>query len=159
MKIISETSLENFDAWSGGRDTLNTLIEKDLCDTLEYHLENDIFLEGCTDTELNDYLWFERDFIAELLGFSDWDELENGSEEDEEDEDEEEVKIDMELLEAHVEAVAKFMDYCNSADCSNCPFRCCDTNNDCENACNKMLEGKSWFDAMTEYMNKFKEEI
>lgn len=159
MKIISETSLDRFDAWSGGRDTLNTLIEKDLCDQLETMLENDIFFDGCTDTELNDLLWFERDTIAELLGFSDWDELENGSEEDEEDEDEEEIEIDMELLEAHVEAVAKFMDYCNSADCSNCPFRCCDTNNDCENAYNKMLEGKSWFDAMTEYMNKFKEEI
>ena len=60
----------------------------------------------------------------------------------------------MELLEAHVEAVAKFMDYCDSADCSDCPFRCCNTKSDCENAYNKMLEGKSWFDAMTEYMNE-----
>ena len=60
----------------------------------------------------------------------------------------------MELLEAHVKAAAKFMDYCDSADCSNCPFRCCNTSNDCENAYNKMLEGKSWFDAMTEYMNE-----
>lgn len=152
MKIISETSLDRFEAWSGGRDTLNTLIEKDLCDTLEAHIENDIFINGSTDTELNDFLWFERDFIAELLGFRDWEDLENDG--DEEDEDEEEIEIDMELLEAHVEAVAKFMDYCNSADCSNCPFRCCNTNNDCENAYNKMLEGKSWFDAMTEYMKE-----
>lgn len=43
MRIITETSLENFEAWSGGADTLNTLIEKDLCETLEYHIENDIF--------------------------------------------------------------------------------------------------------------------
>ena len=35
MKIISETSLDRFDAWSGGRDTLDVLIEKDLCDQLE----------------------------------------------------------------------------------------------------------------------------
>ena len=89
MKIISETSLDRFEAWSGGRDTLDVLIEKDLCDQLEAMLENDIFPDGCTDTELNDLLWFERDTIAEWLGFSDWDELENGSEEDEEDEDEE----------------------------------------------------------------------
>ena len=72
----------------------------------------------------------------------------------EEDEDGEEVKIDMELLEAHVKVATKFMDYCDSADCSNCPFRCCNTKSDCENAYNKMLEGKSWFDAMTEYMNE-----
>lgn len=153
MKIISETSLDRFEAWSGGRDTLNTLIEKDLCEQLETMLECDIFSDGCTDTELNDLLWFERDTIADWLGFSDWNELENGSEEDEEDEDEEE-EIDMELLEAHAKAVAKFMDYCNSADCSTCPFRCCNTNNDCENVYNKMLEGKSWFDAMTEYMKE-----
>lgn len=154
MKIISETSLDRFEAWSGGKDTLDVLIEKDLCDQLEAMLENDIFPDGCTDTELNDLLWFERDTIAEWLGFSDWEDLENGSEEDEEDEDGEEVKIDMELLEAHVEAVANFMDYCDSADCSDCPFRCCNTKSDCENAYNKMLEGKSWFDAMTEYMNE-----
>lgn len=147
MKITKEISLENFEAWSGGRDTLDVLVEKDLCDQLEAMLENDIFPDGCTDTELNDLLWFERDTIAEWLGFSDWEDLENGGEE-------EEVKIDMELLEAHVKAVAKFMDYCDSADCSNCPFRCCNTSNDCENAYNKMLEGKSWFDAMTEYMNE-----
>ena len=75
MKIISETSLDRFEAWSGGRDTLNTLIEKDLCNQLEAMLENDIFPDGCTDTELNDLLWFEQDTIAEWLGFSDWEEI------------------------------------------------------------------------------------
>ena len=30
MKIISETSLDRFEAWSGGRDTLDVLIEKDI---------------------------------------------------------------------------------------------------------------------------------
>ena len=28
MKYYVETSLENFEAWSGGRDTLEVLIEK-----------------------------------------------------------------------------------------------------------------------------------
>ena len=153
MKIYSEISLENFEAWSGGRDTLDVLIEKDLCDQLEAIIDDIEPEEGWSDTAINDLLWFERDTIADWLGFSDWEDLENGGEE-EEDEDGEEVKIDMELLEAHVKAVAKFMDYCDSADCSNCPFRCCNTSNDCENAYNKMLEGKSWFDAMTEYMNE-----
>ena len=81
MKIISETSLDCFEAWSGGRNTLDVLIEKDLCDQLETMLENDIFPDGCTDTELNDLLWFERDTIAEWLGFSDWEDLENDGEE------------------------------------------------------------------------------
>ena len=84
MKIIMETSLERFDAWSGGEDTLEVLREKDLCDRLEQMLEYDVFVDGCTDTELNDFLWFERDLIAEWLGFSDWEDLENDVEEDKE---------------------------------------------------------------------------
>ena len=129
MKYYVETSLENFEAWSGGRDTLEVLIEKGLCDTVEAFLE-EVLGEDISDTAINDVLWFERDTIADWCGFSSWEALENGSEEDEEDEDGEEVKIDMELLEAHVEAVAKFMDYCDSADCSDCPFRCCNTKSD-----------------------------
>ena len=153
MKITKEISIEEFEGWSGAENTLDKIISEGKAEEFEFVLE-DLYPEGMDETQLNDLLWFERDAIAEWLGFSDWEDLENGSEEDEEDEDGEEVKIDMELLEAHVEAAAKFMDYCDSADCSNCPFRCCNTSNDCENAYNKMLEGKSWFDAMTEYMNE-----
>ena len=80
MKYYVETSLENFEAWSGGRDTLEVLIEKGLCDTVEACLEE--ILDGDTsDTYINDLLWFERDTIAEWLGFSDWEDLENDGEE------------------------------------------------------------------------------
>ena len=47
MKITKEISIEEFEGWSGGRDTLDVLIEKDLCDQLEAMLENDIFPDGC----------------------------------------------------------------------------------------------------------------
>lgn len=41
-----------------------------------------------TDTQINDFLWFERDFIAQHLGFSDWEHLDREDEDDdEEDED------------------------------------------------------------------------
>ena len=30
-----------------------------------------------TDTEINDFFWFERDTIAEWLGYEDWEDLEN----------------------------------------------------------------------------------
>ena len=39
MKIYCEISLERFEAWSGGEDTLEVLREKDLCDRLEQILE------------------------------------------------------------------------------------------------------------------------
>ena len=86
MKYYVETSLENFEAWSGGRDTLEVLIEKGLCDTVEAFLEED--LNSCDempdDIAINDFLWFERDAIANYCGFSSWEALENGEEEPEE---------------------------------------------------------------------------
>ena len=88
MKYYVETSLENFEAWSGGRDTLEVLIEKGLCDTVEACLE-DILDGDSSDTTINDILWMERDMIAEWCGFSSWEALENGEEEEEEETEEE----------------------------------------------------------------------
>ena len=94
MTYTVETSLENLPTWSGGKDTLDVLIEKDLCDTVEAIL-NDIFVDGApTDTEINDTLWFSRDEIAEWCGFSSWEALENGEEEEEEETEEEEAEND-----------------------------------------------------------------
>ena len=119
MKIYSEISLENFEAWSGGRDTLDVLIEKDLCDQLEAIIDDIEPEEGWSDTEINDLLWFERDTIAQYLGFSDWDTLEYG-EEEAEDEDEEE---------------SAFSAFCDSfAACENCPYRECNTVDECRAA-------------------------
>ena len=67
MKITSEISLKNFKAWSGAKDTLNKLIELDKCDELEFILD-DLYPDGLTDTQLNDILWFEDEWIYETLG-------------------------------------------------------------------------------------------
>ena len=67
MKITSEMSLKNFKAWSGAKDTLNKLIELDKCEELEFILE-DLYPDGLTDTQLNDILWFEDEWINEMLG-------------------------------------------------------------------------------------------
>ena len=88
MKYYVETSLENFEAWSGCSDKLEVLIEKGLCDTVEMFLE-EVLGEDISDTAINDVLWFERDTIADWCGFSSWEALENGEEEDEEKEEEE----------------------------------------------------------------------
>ena len=73
MKIICETSLENFEAWSGGKDTMNDLSHSD-CERLEQHIE-ELYPDGITDTQLNDFLWFERDTIADLLGYRSYEAL------------------------------------------------------------------------------------
>ena len=67
MKITSEISLKNFKAWSGAKDTLNKLIELDKCDELEFILD-DLYPNGLTETELNDVLWFDDEWIYETLG-------------------------------------------------------------------------------------------
>lgn len=83
MKIYSEINLENFEAWSGGADTLRTLTHEQ-CETLEIIID-ELYPDGMSDTELNDLLWFERDSIVEWLGFEDWEALErfnNGEDEE-----------------------------------------------------------------------------
>ena len=67
MKITSEMSLKNFKAWAGGKVTLNKLIELDKCEELEFILE-DLYPNGLTDTQLNDILWFDDEWIYETLG-------------------------------------------------------------------------------------------
>ena len=122
MKYYVETSLENFEAWSGGRDTLEVLIEKGLCDTVEACLE-DILDGDSSDTTINDILWMERDMIAEWCGFSSWEALENGEEEEEEETEEEEEENN-------------FSRWCGnqSRDCSGCPYQKLHGMGDCETA-------------------------
>ena len=71
MKITSEISLKNFKAWSGAKDTLNKLIELDKCEELEFILE-DLYPDGLTETELNDILWFDDEWIYETLGIEEY---------------------------------------------------------------------------------------
>lgn len=84
-----ESSLKEFGAWSGGKDTLDVLIEKGDCDEVEAIIDSLYADETPTDTAINDLLWFERDWIAQELGYSDWDAYEYGEEEEEEEETEE----------------------------------------------------------------------
>lgn len=78
MKITKDVSLENFEAWSGGKDTLNELTSSE-CEQLESQLE-ELYPDGMDETQVNDILWFERDWIAECLGYKNWEHLERDHE-------------------------------------------------------------------------------
>ena len=67
MIIYRETSLENFEAWSGAVNTLDRVREAGKCDELESILE-DLYPDGMSETELNDLLWFEPETVFEWLG-------------------------------------------------------------------------------------------
>ena len=75
MRIYSETSLENFEAWSGAVDTLDRVREAGKCDELESILE-DLYPDGMSETELNDLLWFEPETVFEWLGIEEEEEEE-----------------------------------------------------------------------------------
>ena len=76
-------SLENFEAWSGGKDTLEVLIDKDDCDIVERLIEESFaYGDMPTETTINDFLWFERDFIAQYLGYNSWEDYENEDEDE-----------------------------------------------------------------------------
>lgn len=74
MTIKGEISLENFEAWSGGRSTLNRVINEGKCSQLESMLE-DLYPDGMTDIQLNDLLWHDSDTIFEWLGIRTYDQI------------------------------------------------------------------------------------
>ncbi len=67
MKITYELDLNAFEAWSGAEDTLNRIINNGLVNTFEAILE-DCYPEGMDETQLNDLLRFDSEWIYESLG-------------------------------------------------------------------------------------------
>lgn len=88
MKVTYEFSLRDFKAWSGGTDTLRKIEKFDLehdgaMEQAEQYIEEHLGDEA-TETEVNDFLWFEEDAILEAIGYTDEDTVdENGYEEEE----------------------------------------------------------------------------
>ena len=82
MKVLADARFDRVDDWwSGGRDTMEDIIAAGKCAELERLAEEQF---GCmtddggypTDTDVNDWLWFERDDIYRALGIGDDDEEE-----------------------------------------------------------------------------------
>ncbi len=69
-------------SWSGAVDTLEDIEKADKEEELMELLEQVFFDEIPTDTEVNDYLWFERDEIYSNLGLNENGELEEEEEEE-----------------------------------------------------------------------------
>ena len=71
--------------WSGAIDTLITVYNNDKEDELMSLLEMEFEYDIPTLTEVNDFLWFEDEYIFEQLGIST--DEDDDDEEDEEDDD------------------------------------------------------------------------
>ena len=106
--------------WSGAIDTIadiqNANKENEFMDFLEMVFCDDV----PTDTEVNDFIWFERDYIYENIGLT-----ENGNLP--EDEMEETLNESIESLELEDD----FEDFCNDCDTCICN-NICSTVDDCK---------------------------
>ena len=70
MTILHDIALRDFEFWSGAKATRDCLSDSEM-DILDELLE-EMFPEGIDPTTLNDIFWFDTDYIAELLGYEDF---------------------------------------------------------------------------------------
>ena len=84
MVYSKEFSVDTFPFWSGAKDTFEDVCKAGKMDELQSLIEEQFADKETppTETEINDFVWFERDFIYDQLGLD-----ENGELPDE-DEDE-----------------------------------------------------------------------
>ena len=68
MKImITGATLRGFKAWGGAINTKNIILDAGLEEEFAGLIEED-YPDGLTNTELNNILWFDADWILEDLG-------------------------------------------------------------------------------------------
>ena len=69
MKIFKEMSIKDFEAWSGAVETKETIISNGMAEAFDNLIE-ELYPNGIDETQLNDVLWFDADWIYEQLGIS-----------------------------------------------------------------------------------------
>lgn len=86
MRVCEELDFNDLmnRCWAGAVDTLNTIYDNDKEDEFMGLLEEEFFSEVPTLTAINDLLWFDSDWVFEMLGIS---EEEEEEEEDDDDDD------------------------------------------------------------------------
>lgn len=77
MKYYVEDSLSNFKFWCGGKDRADLLTDEQF-DIVESMLEECEPEEGWSDTDINNFFWFDFDTICGWLGYADEEHLEAG---------------------------------------------------------------------------------
>lgn len=67
MRIYKDFEADTFEAWSGAVDTLDKILDEGKGEELE-ELLDEIFPDGAEETEVNDLLWFDDEYVFEMLG-------------------------------------------------------------------------------------------
>ena len=69
MTIYKEVDYTEFEFWGGALNTVTFLTDQEGQQIFDYLEE---ILETPSETDINDFFWFEDDRIAEWLGYDDW---------------------------------------------------------------------------------------
>jgi len=74
MKVYKEVNTRyDFDFWSGARETINYLTDEEIEEI--FSMLETCYGDEISDTELNDFFWFEDDTIANWLGYESFEEI------------------------------------------------------------------------------------
>ena len=74
MRIYKDVDYKDFDFWGGAKGTVKYLTDTEGQQVFDW-LEADGQWQPLSETEVNDFFWFETDTIADLLGYEDWNAL------------------------------------------------------------------------------------
>lgn len=91
VKTINEYDKNDFynlfeNSWSGAKDTLEDIIKAEKEEEFMQYLDEVFGADDeVEDTELNDFIWFERDTIYDYLGLDENGEIPKDDEDEEED--------------------------------------------------------------------------
>ena len=66
MKIYNEMSIRNFEAWGGALGTYDKIIKNDKEDEFDALIE-ELYPDGIDETQLNDILWFDGEWVLKCL--------------------------------------------------------------------------------------------
>ena len=100
-------------SWSGAIDTLRDIERANLRADFMNYIEEIFFDDTPTDTQVNDFIWFERDMIYEAMGLN-----KNGEVVDEEEQTREMVEQSI----VNMSSAETFKDFCD--DCETCCLNC-----------------------------------
>ena len=67
MKVYQEIGIRDFEAWSGAVATKDLIIENNKEDEFDALIE-ELYPDGIDETQLNDILWFDDEWVLESLG-------------------------------------------------------------------------------------------
>ena len=115
--------------WSGATDTIADMQNTNKEDEFMNFLEAVFCDEVPTDTEVNDFIWFDRDYIYENLGLTENGELPEEEEDDETGEDELAETLNKSI--DNLIVTDNFEEFCG--DCDGCICNeICSTMDDCK---------------------------